>query len=195
MRRRLSLLALAAAVMPLAAAAENFCPALAVPEALDLVCQVEADGATIVQGRDNPFAGFNQLRLQRLEEPVDDPEAWLRQAVTLDTSSISETLRGWMRHPDNPLKPEVVEPSLEALERTLGQLEALSDTVCEEPRQVGPARWAISCRFDVTVADGLLRLELRRTAAGPPVAIEMRTASDQRARQFEALLNGLDLAG
>lgn len=199
MRHGLSALALAVFGAALVAAtpgarAEDFCAALAIPEPLDLLCREQPDGTTLVRGPDSPFPSLNRLELRRLDAPVDDPAAWLRDRITLDTSGIRETLRGWLTHPDNPLKPEVVEPSLEALTEALGQIEELSQTVCEEPEQLAPDRWAIRCRFDLTVAEGVLRLELF-DPAGRPVAAEMRAASAQRARQFEALLNGFDPSG
>ena len=195
MHHRLSGLVFAALVAATGPArAEDFCPALAVPEPLDLICVEEPDGSTVVRGPDSPFPALNLLRLRRLEAPVDDPAAWLRGQMSLDTSSVSETLRGWLTHPDNPLKPEVVEPSLEALEGALGRIEQLSQAVCEEPEQLAGDRWTMRCRFDLTVADGILRLDLFRTNE-LPVATELRAASDQRARQFEALLNGLDPSG
>jgi hypothetical protein len=195
-RGGLSALAVFAGVVaaPAIAAAEDFCAALAIPEPLDLVCTVEPDGTTVVQSADSPFPTLNRLEVRRLEEPVEEPAAWLRGQMTLDTSGVSETLRGWLTHPDNPLKPEVVEPSLDALEEALGQIEQLSKTVCDAPEQVADARWAMRCRFDLTVAAGVLRLDLFRTA-DLPIATEMRAASEQRARQFEALLNGLDPSG
>jgi hypothetical protein len=195
-RGRLSALATVVGVVAAAgtAAAEDFCAALAIPEPLDLVCTVEPDGTTVVQSADSPFPTLNRLEVRRLDAAVEDPAAWLRGRMTLDTSGISDTLRGWLTHPDNPLKPEVVEPSLDALEEALGQIEALSKTVCDTPERVGDARWAMRCRFDLTVADGVLRLDLFRTA-DLPIATEMRAASEQRARQFEALLNGLDPSG
>lgn len=193
MRHGLTPLALAGALTlgSGAAAAEDFCDALAVPAQLDLVCRVTDDGATLVHGVDSPLPTLNRLRVRRLAEPVDAPERWLEAQVTVDTSGISRTLRDWLTHPDNPLKPDVVEPSVEALERALGQIEELSQAVCDEPEQASAGRWVMRCTFDVSVADGLLRLELRETD-GLPVAIEMRAASDQRVRQFEALLNGFD---
>ncbi|MFP4125708.1 MAG: hypothetical protein ACLFU0_03575 [Alphaproteobacteria bacterium] len=199
MRHRLSALVvgtLGAAVVATAhdAHAEDLCAALAIPEPLDLVCREQPDGTTVVRGPDSPFPSLNRLELRRLDAPVDDPAAWLRDRSTLDTSGISETLRGWLTHPDNPLKPEVVEPSLEALTEALGQIEELSQTVCDEPEELAPDRWTMRCRFELTVAEGVLRLELF-DAAGQPVAAEMRAASEQRARQFEALLNGFDPSG
>jgi hypothetical protein len=176
------------------AQAEDFCAALALPAQLDLVCGEQRDGATVVRGPESPFPSLNRLEVRRLDAPVDDPAAWLRDQITLDTSGISDTLRGWLTHPDNPLKPEVVEPSLEALADALGQIEQLSQAVCEPPEPVADGRWAIRCRFDLTVAEGMLRLELIETP-GLPVAAEMRAASEQRARQFEALLNGFDPSG
>jgi hypothetical protein len=195
-RRGLSVWALAVGVLTAASAAsaEDFCDALAIPEQLDLVCFEEPDGTTVVRGPESPFPSLNRIELRRLDEPVDDPADWLRDRTTLDTSGISRALRSWLTHPDNPLKPEVVQPSLDALEEVLGELEALSQAVCEEPEQLAPDRWTMRCRFDVTVAEGLLRLELLRTD-GLPVAVEMRAASEQRTRQFEALLNGFDPSG
>jgi hypothetical protein len=184
-------LAVPLALAATAAPAEDFCDALAIPEPLDLVCRVDTDGRTVVHGRDSPFPTLNRLQVRRLDDPVDDPSRWLEEQMMLDTSGMRETLRDWMTHPDNPLKPEVVEPSVRALERMLGQIEELSQTVCEKPERVSDARWAMRCTFDVTVAEGILRLELLRTD-GLPVAVEMRAASEQRARQFEALINGFD---
>jgi len=195
-RHGLSALAGATALLATAsgAHAEDFCAALAIPEQLDLVCREAPDGTTVVRGPESPFPSLNRLELRRLDAAVDDPAAWLRDRITVDTSGISETLRGWLTHPDNPMKPEVVEPSLEALTEALGQIEQLSQAVCEEPEQVADERWAIRCRFDLTVAEGVLRLDLFQTS-GLPVAAEMRAASEQRARQFEALLNGFDPSG
>jgi hypothetical protein len=48
------------------------------------------------------------------------------------------------------------------------------------------------CRYDATVAEGVVYQELRQTD-GLPVGIDFRAASAQRARQFEALVNGLRL--
>ena len=195
MRHGLSALALAAGLTVAGgAAAEDFCPALAVPEPLDLVCFEEPDGRTVVRGPESPFPSLNRLEVRRLEAPVDDPAAWLRDRTTLDTSGISRTLRGWLTHPDNPLKPDVVEPSLDALDEALGEIEELSQAVCDEPEQLADDRWTMHCRFDLTVAEGVLRLELFLTPE-LPVAVEMRAASEQRTRQFEALLNDFDPSG
>jgi len=198
-RHGVSALALAAFAAALVAAApgaraENFCAALAIPEPLDLACSEGPDGTTVVRGPENPFPSLNRLEVRRLDAPVDDPAVWLRERISVDTSGVSETLRGWLTHPDNPLKPEVVEPSLEALTEALGQIEELSRTVCEEPEQLAADRWTIRCRFDLTVAAGVLRHELFQTS-GLPIAAEMRAASEQRTRQFEALLNGFDPSG
>lgn len=184
---------LAAASSP--AVAEDFCSGLDIPEQLDLICRVDAEGATVVQSPDSPFPGLNRIRLHRLDESVDEPASWLRAQMSVDTSSVSESLRGWMTHPDNPLKPEVTRPALEALTDALGELEQLSRTGCEDPRELREQRWVMRCDYELALASGVVRLELREPDADRPVAIEMRAASEQRVRQFEALLNGFRLEG
>ena len=190
MRAALTALAVALTVTPVVA--EDFCPALDVPTVLDLTCREEPDGATVVAPADTAMAAVNRLRVRRLETPVPDPRAWLEEQVTLDTSGLVDTLERWAEHPDNPIKPEALDPGLRALRDALGQLETLTRTGCGEPRERAPGRWTLRCDYDAGIAEGVMVLELRETD-GLPVAIDYRAASEQRARQFEALVNGLRL--
>lgn len=189
---RAGLIAFVGALTSLGAAAEDFCAALDVPAVLELECRTLADGGTVVQGDDTPLAALNQLRLRRLAAPVEDPEAWLREQMTVDTSGLAQSLKSWVQHPDNPIKPEALQPSLDALLGALRGVETLALTGCEAPLERAPGRWSMRCRYDATVAEGVVYQELRLTD-GLPVAIDFRAASAQRVRQFEALLNGLRL--
>ncbi len=174
------------------ATAEDFCPALNVPAALDLTCGENADGESVVASPSSPLAVLNRLRVRQLEEPVEDPLSWLEGQMTLDTSGLDDTIEQWARHPDNPIKPEALEPSLNALIAALRSLEQLTRTGCGAPREREPGRWSMRCTYEAGVVEGVVQLDLFETE-GLPVATDFRAASTQRAREFEALVNGLRL--
>lgn len=188
--RLILVLALAFATLP--ASAEDFCAELDVPAALDLVCSEAADGSTVVAAPDSPLAALNRLRVRRLDAPVDDPAAWLEEQMTLDTTGLSGFVERWAMHPDNPLKPEAVEPSMQALADALDRLGRLGRSGCEAPREQANGRWTMRCTYDAGVAEGVVQLDLF-AGDGLPVATDFRAASPQRTRQLQALVNGLRL--
>ncbi len=190
MRRCLTLAIVLSAVAG-SAAAEGLCENLAVPAGTDLVCSVDAEGATVVRAPDSPFGPFNRLWIRQLDAPVDDPAAWLTEQMSFDTSGMSTLVERWANHPDNPIKPEVIAPSLETLFDALRDLEQLSRSGCSEPRE-RRGRWSMRCTYDAGIARGVVDLTLIETD-GLPIHADARAASERRAREFEALVNGLRL--
>ncbi|MEO1089061.1 MAG: hypothetical protein AAFX81_00370 [Pseudomonadota bacterium] len=175
------------------AAAEDFCPALAVPAELAMVCEtriVDGTATTMVRPVGSSLASFNRLIVRRLPEPVDDPAAWLETQMTLDLSPWVGVVEGLAAHPDNPLKPEALEPLLELFRSRVDEVSGFARRACEPPEVRDDDRWTMRCVYDADVAEAVVFLELRQTD-GLPIATDFRAAGSQRARQFEALLNGL----
>lgn len=196
MRRRLIALALLAVPTGPVAAADDFCPALAVPAELDLVCSthiVAGQGSTEVRPTEGVLAGFDRIHIRRLDAPVDDPAAWLRRQMTMDLSPWRDAVEGLAQHPDNPIKPEALAPLLDAFRRSMDQLSGLAARACDEPVEKSAGRWTMRCTYDAEVASAVVFLDLR-LGDGLPVAAAFRAANPSRARQFEALLNGFDPA-
>ena len=190
MRGGLIGLALLGAAGP--AATEDFCPALDVPEELDLVCETRitaAGGETLLRPREGMLTGFDRLRVRRLDAPVEAPAAWLAEQMTLDVSPWRNVVEGLALHPDNPIKPEALAPLLEAFRQSLEGLSEVAKQACEAPVERTAGRWTMRCTYDAEVASAVVFLDLR-TGEGLPVAADFRAASPSRARQFEALLNG-----
>jgi hypothetical protein len=87
---------------------EDLCARLSVPEGAGLGCTVRSDPATaglaaVVQPTDSDFAPLSELTLERVEEPVDDPGAWLREQLTLDLSPVDAALDELIRGADSPI--------------------------------------------------------------------------------------------
>lgn len=200
-RRRLKLLPalLLPALLPAAAPAlaADLCERLTIPPALNLACAEApnvAQGAVVVEPVGGAFAALSRLTVRPLERSGEDalawedPAAWLKRQMTLDTSRYADVLGGVARDPDSPFAGPEASQALEGLKGALSSLGRLALGACDEPGETASGRWAMRCSF--TPAGLGVLVHLRLVAEGERRwAITMRAANEQRLRHFEAIAN------
>jgi hypothetical protein len=183
-------LALAPAAPALAA---DLCAALEIPAALGLACTA-APEAVAVRPVKGAFAALSRMTVRPLERSGDDalawddPAAWLRRQMTLDTSSYADLLAGITDDPDSPFAGPEASEALQSFKKALSGVGRLALSACGEPTETVPGRWDMSCSF---APGGVgVRMHLRLVAQGEQRwAITMRAANEQRLRHFEAIAN------
>src|SRR5918996_3952722 len=114
------------------------CGLLFVPEGYQLRCTVQrgtADDWRLVIRPDEsiPFGALSELSVEPVEEPVDDPEAWLRDQLRLDLSGLEHAVRALAESDDSPFTDEAVVAPLQAWLGVMTSLAELPLQSCEEP--------------------------------------------------------------
>lgn len=182
------------------ARAADPCASLNIPAQLDLVCTPEptlAPGAVAVAPTGSTFAALSRMTIRPLERVGEDavawtdPAAWLRQQMTVDTTSYVDLLAGLADSPDSPFAGENAQAALGGLRSALASVGRLALAACDEPVETEPEAWDMSCRF--TAAGLGVLMHLRLVAEGEQRwGITMRAANEQRLRHFEAVANAFD---
>ncbi len=188
---------LAALALPLLggdATAASLCARLTVPAELGLACrdQTTAPPRAVVAPTGGAFAALSQLSLRQLDrarEPSawDDPDAWLRGQLELDTSGLADAFGSLADDPDSPWGGPTAALLAERVREALAGVGKAALASCDPPRDASNGR-AMSCRFG---AEGVgLLLDLRLVRDGEKRwAIQYRSMNAQRQRHFEAIAN------
>jgi hypothetical protein len=187
---------LACAGVPAAAQSiEDLCARLSVPEGAGLGCTVRSDPATagpaaVVQPTDSDFAPLSELTLERVEEPVDDPGAWLREQLTLDLSPVDAALDELIRGADSPITGTPLAEQLQTWRALLGSAAKLPLTGCGDPVRLagGLKAWEMACEWEFGPLRQYMRFRLAERA-GDHYAIRIRTMNEQRLRHLVAIAN------
>ena len=189
-----SLICLACAGAPEPAkAAGDLCARLFVPEGAELGCALESDPAgdlaAVVRPTDSAFGPLSELTLRRVEEPVADPAAWLREQLTLDLSPVDAALQELARDADSPITGTPLAERLQDWRELLDSAASLPLAGCDEPaRRAGADAWEMACDWELGPLRQYMRFRLVERA-GERYAIRIRTMNEQRLRHLVAIAN------
>lgn len=195
---RLSAALLALLLLPGTAAAAGLCDAVVIPDELDLTCAPVgiADGEVQIYPLDSDFAGLSRMTIRELDRARDElaweqPDTWLREQVTVNTTGLGSSLEGLARGPDSPFAGEAAEGAVGSVMGLLNQLGRLPLSACEEPVKEREDYWTMECRYTAggfgVYLDERLEIEGDRR-----YLVTMRTMNDQRLRHFQAIANSFE---
>jgi hypothetical protein len=198
---RHTLLAVALAVglpgsgLPAAAAAPaDPCGLLFVPDGYQLRCTVyrgvEDDWRLVVRPENSLFDALSELSIEPVEEPIEDPQAWLREQLRVDLSGLEHVVRELADSDDSPFTGEEIGASLEAW---LGMMTTLAEwplQSCEEPSATSgdPPELACAWEFGPFHQHLVIRLVERD---GQHYAVRVRAMNERRLRHLVAIANSL----
>jgi hypothetical protein len=180
-----------------AAAPADPCGLLFVPEGYQLRCTVqrgiEDDWRLVIRPEDSPFAALSELSIEPIEEPVDDPHAWLRNQLRVDLSGLEHVVRELADSDDSPFADEDVAAPLEAW---LGMMTMLTEwplQSCEEPSTVAsvPSDGSeLTCDWEFGPFHQHLVIRLVERD-GQHYAVRVRAMNERRLRHLVAIANSL----
>jgi hypothetical protein len=175
--------------------ADELCARLFVPEGYELACTFESapgepDGAAVVRPTEGAFAPLSELTLRAVEEPVDDPAAWLQARLTLDLSAMESALDGLIHDADSPITGTPLAEQLDSWRGLLGSAATLPLAGCSEPAPLtgGIDAWEMACDWELGPLRQYMRFRLVERA-GAQYAIRIRTMNEQRLRHLVAIAN------
>jgi hypothetical protein len=173
------------------------CALLFVPDGYQLRCSVQRraddDWRLVIGPRDSLFAPLSELSIEPVEEPIEDPEEWLRGQLRVDLSGLEHVVRELAESDDSPFAGEEVGTSLEAW---LGMMNMLTEwplQSCEEPSTEGgvageTSELACEWQFGPFRQHLVLRLVER---GGERYAVRVRAMNERRLRHLVAIANSL----
>jgi len=177
-----------------AAASDDLCGRLFVPEGYRVDCSLVggragAGGELTVQPAEGTFATLSELTIRRVDEPVGDPAAWLRQQLTLDMSSFDAALDDLVNSPDSPVADT---PMVDQLDRWRGLMHSVAGwplTGCGAPENVADRdSWRMDCEWRLGPFRQYLALRLI-TRDGARYAVNIRAMNEHRLRNLVAIAN------
>jgi len=176
-----------------ARAAADLCARLFVPEGYELGCALETDPGggfeAVVRPTESTFGPLSELTLRRVEEPVEDPAAWLREQLTLDLSPVDAALQELARDADSPITGTPLAEQLQDWREFLDSAATLPLAGCGEPAQrAGGDAWEMACDWELGPLRQYMRFRLVERA-GERYAIRIRTMNEQRLRHLVAIAN------
>lgn len=170
-----------------AAPADDLCARLFVPEGYELRC-LEAGGRAEVRPAGGAFAPLSQLTLRRIEQPIADQDAWLRQQLTLDVASFNDAFDELLRSADSPLADTPVAEQLETWRGALAALAGWPLNGCADPALVGDATREMVCTWQFGPFEQYMTLRLV-TRDEQVFALEIRAMNPKRLRHLTAIAN------
>jgi hypothetical protein len=146
-----------------------------------------------VRPKDGPFAELTSLSLRRVKGPVDDPDAWLKERLTVDVPTDAE-VDAVIDSPDSPF----ADPAFEVLRQAMPQLFAglrglgrIGAELCDKPQAAYNAAGSLRemyCTFQIGPLRQYMLLRLQKV--GPDwYYTEIKTANDRRLRELVAIAN------
>jgi hypothetical protein len=174
--------------------AGDLCARLFVPEGTELGCTLQSGPAgsglaAVVQPTDSEFAPLSELTLRQVEEPIEDPAAWLREQLTLDLSPVDAALEDLIHGADSPITGTPLAEQLQSWRGLLGSAATLPLTGCADPvRLTGGDAWQMACEWELGPLRQYMSFRLIERA-GEHYAIRIRTMNEQRLRHLVAIAN------
>jgi hypothetical protein len=146
-----------------------------------------------VRPKDSPFAELTSLSLRRVKGPVNDPDAWLKERLTVDVPTDAE-VNAVLDSPDSPF----ADPAFDVLRQAMPQLFAglrglgrIGAELCDEPQAAynaaGPLR-EMYCTFQIGPLRQYMLFRLQKVA-GNWYYTEIKTANDRRLRELVGIAN------
>lgn len=175
------------------AAGPASCPALFVPEGYRLTCEEFGDPARpwrlTVRPEGELLANLSVLTLRPVDEPVDDPDIWLREQLTLNLSDVGVALSDVLARPESPLFDPSLASSLDRMVRSLRVLDQLPLRSCDFPAMAADGgHWQLECAWEAGPVQllGELRLAYRGEDA---YALSIWAVNPRRMRHLVAIAN------
>lgn len=189
-------LALMAIARPAAAAFIPTCANLFVPEDLQLVCRAEhgpgaKDWRLVVEPVNHTMAVLTRLEVRPVDEPIDDPSAWLQDQVRLGLDDMRTSLEDLLDSPSNPIAGSPLNESIRELLQLTDSLNNAPLSGCEAPHpRKGHQAWQMMCRWGI--GDIETRLVLRLVeGAGEYQLVTIHAMTEQRLHHLLAIANSL----
>jgi hypothetical protein len=173
------------------------CALLFVPDGYQLRCSVQRraadDWRLVVQPQNSLFAPLSELSIEPVEEPIENPEEWLRGQLRIDLSGLEQVVRELAESDDSPFAGEEIGASLETWLDMMGVLTEWPLESCEEPSTEGGAagetsELACEWQFGPFRQHLVLRLVER---GGERYAVRVRAMNERRLRHLVAIANSL----
>jgi hypothetical protein len=192
-------LGLPGASMPVTAAAPaDPCGLLFVPEDFQLRCTVQRgvadDWRLVIRPDDSiPFGALSELSIEPVEEPVADPQAWLRDQLRLDLSGLEHAVRALAESEDSPFTDEAVVAPLQAWLGVMTSLAELPLQSCEEPSTAGSTLREgseLACEWRIGPLQQHLVIRLVERD-GQHYVVRVRAMNERRLRHLVAIANSL----
>jgi hypothetical protein len=181
-----------------AAAPADPCGLLFVPDGYQLHCTVyrgvgDDDWRVVVRPEESLFDSLSELSVEPVEEPIEDPQAWLRGQLGVDLSGLEQLVRELAESDDSPFTDDAVAAPLEAW---LGMLTGLAEwplQSCEEAAEAGSAAQEspeLTCEWQLGPFHQHLVLRLVERD-GQRYVVRVRAMNERRLRHLVAIANSL----
>ena len=151
------------------------------------------DPVLSVRPKDGPFAELTSLSLRRVKGPVNDPDAWLKERLTVDVPSDAE-VTAVLDSPDSPF----ADPAFQVLRQAMPQLFAglrglgrIGAELCDTPQLAYNAAGSLRemyCTFQIGPLRQYMLLRLQKVG-GDWYYTEIKTANDRRLRELVNIAN------
>ena len=187
-------LATLAGASPEAAPIEDLCDRLFLPEGYQLDCTLRtgagaSERVAVVRPVEGAFAPLSELTVSPLEEPVEDPERWLREQLRIDLTGVEDAVSGLAESPDSPFAGSAIDEHLEGWLDLLNSFAGLPLEGCGEPAaRPGGDGWQLVCEWPLGPLRQYLTLRLVERD-GEQYAMRIRAMNEQRLRHLVAIAN------
>jgi hypothetical protein len=177
-----------------AASIDQVCGRLFLPEGYQLDCSVQggtpaAERAAVVRPVEGAFAPLSELTIRALDQPVKNPEQWLRDQLKLDLSGVEDSMSALVQSPDSPFAGTPLAEEMRSWTAFLNQLTALPLEGCREPATLPAGEgWELACEWPFGPLRQFLTLRLVERD-GQQYAVRIRTMNERRLRHLVAIAN------
>jgi hypothetical protein len=193
MRRFWTVLGLMVMAWPAAASAPS-CARLFIPEQLHLICRAEqgpgiGDWRLVVEPANGAVAMLTHLEVRHVDEPVDDPAAWLQDQVRLGLHEVRASLQHLLDSSDNPIAGSRLNKSIKDWIQRSDYIDDIPLSGCQEPEpHGGPNGWQMACRWGIGDVESQLILRLDGPAEERHL-MTIRAMTERRLRHLLAIAN------
>jgi len=179
----------------IAAGPADPCTLLFVPPGYQLSCSVERRGPgwrLAVRPDDSAFAALSELSIEPVDEPIEDPQEWLRGQMRVDLGDLEGAVRELTENDDSPFSDEQFTAPIEAW---LGMMTMLGDwplQSCAEPVALSsgaaPEDSELACEWQLGPFEQYLRTRLVERD-GQHYVVRVRAMNPRRLRHLVAIAN------
>ncbi len=141
-----------------------------------------------VRPEDNPFSELTSLSLREVTGEVKDPDAWLKERLTIDVPGNAE-VSAVLDSPDSPFADpafDVLRKAVPQLFESLRGLGKIGAELCDPPQTAYNAAGSLRemyCTFQVGPLRQFMVLRLQKVG-GTWYYTEIKTANDRRLREL-----------
>jgi hypothetical protein len=172
------------------------CALLFVTPGYALSCTVQRRGGSwrvVVGPDDRAFGALSELSVAPVEEPIEDPRAWLRGQLRVDLGGLEDAVRDLTESDDSPFADEQFAAPIEAW---LGMMTMLGDwplQSCAEPVALGGTAGEdteLECKWQLGPFEQYLQTRLVERD-GQHYVVRIRAMNPRRLRHLVAIANSL----